>query len=114
MPVHALGGDCLPTLARAVVGEGRSGTPPRFEARTRDEQDVLYDAGDGRVTRASALARAPRRQRRADPEASGIPELSDAYFGSADHHGLYADPAFQSLLLRLLLRTAPLALARPA
>ena len=31
---HALGGDCLPTLARAVVGEGRAGTPPRFEARS--------------------------------------------------------------------------------
>ncbi len=111
VPVHAIGGDCLPTLARAVAGEGRSGSAPRFEARTRDEQDALYDAGDGRVTRASALA---AHLAEGDPEAGGIPELSDAYFGSADHHGLYADPAFQSLLLRLLLRTAPLALARPA
>jgi hypothetical protein len=111
VPVHALGGDCLPTLARAVAGEGRSGTAPRFEARTRDEQEVLYDAGDGRVTRASALA---SHLAGVDPDESGIPELQDAHFGSADHHGLYADPAFQSLLLRLLLRSAPLALARPA
>jgi hypothetical protein len=112
VPVHALGGDCLPTLARAVVGEGRSGTPPRFEARTRDEQDVLYDAGDGRVTRASFLA--VHQGETADPDGNGIPELTGAFFGSADHHGLFADPAFQSLLLRLLLRSAPLALARPA
>ncbi len=113
VPVHALGGDCLPTLSRAVVGEGRSGTPPRFEARSRDEQDVLYDAGDGRVTRASFLA-VHQAGAAADPDASGIPELTGAFFGSADHHGLYADPAFQSLLLRLLLRPAPLTLARPA
>jgi len=111
--VHALGGDCLPTLARAVVGEGRSGTPPRFEARSRDEQDALYDAGDGRVTRASFLA-VHQAGAGADPDASGIPELTGAFFGSADHHGLFADPAFQSLLLRLLLRPSPLALARPA
>jgi hypothetical protein len=113
VPVHALGGDCLPTLARAVVGEGRSGTAPRFEARSRDEQDVLYDAGDGRVTRASFLA-VHQAGAAADPDAGGIPELSGAFFGSADHHGLFADPAFQSLLLRLLLRPSPLALARPA
>jgi hypothetical protein len=72
---------------------------------------VLYDAGDGRVTRASALA---AHLARSDADESGIPELEDSTFGSADHHGLYADPAFQSLLLRLLLRSAPLALARPA
>jgi Lecithin:cholesterol acyltransferase len=113
VPVHALGGDCLPTLARAVVGEGRAGTPPRFEARTNGEQEVLFDAGDGRVTRASSLA---THLARADgePDASGIPEVSTAVFGSSDHHGLFADPAIQSLLLRLLLRAAPLALARPA
>jgi hypothetical protein len=35
---------------------------------------------------------------------SGLPEIGQAFFGAADHHGLYADPAFQSLLLRLLLR----------
>ena len=33
--------------------------------------------------------------------------MPSAFFGGADHHGLYADPAFQSLLLRLLLRPAP-------
>jgi Lecithin:cholesterol acyltransferase len=113
VPVHALGGDCLPTLARAVVGEGRAGTLPRFEATNSAEQDVLFDAGDGRVTRASSLATHLARTD-GDPDASGIPELSAAVFGSSDHHGLFADPAFQSLLLRLLLRAAPLALARPA
>jgi hypothetical protein len=37
---------------------------------------------------------------------SGLSEIGQAFFGAADHHGLYADPAFQSLLLRLLLRPA--------
>jgi hypothetical protein len=113
VPVHALGGDCLLTIARAVVGEGPPGSSPRFEAKNRREQDLLYEAGDGRVARASFLAtHVPGT--RDDPHASGIPELASAFFGSADHHGLYADTAFQSLLLRLLLRPAPADLARPA
>jgi hypothetical protein len=117
VPVHALGADCLLTLARAIAGEGPPGSSPRFEAQNRREQDLLYEAGDGRVTRASFLAThlaGAGARSGADPEEHGIPELSGAYFGSADHHGLYADPAFQSLLLRLLLRPAPAALARPA
>jgi hypothetical protein len=113
VPVHALGSDCLLTLARAVAGEGPAGSPPRLEAGTRREQDLLFEAGDGRVTRASLLA-TQLADDRTDPEAHGIPELSGAFFGSADHHGLYADPAFQSLLLRLLLRPAPPVLARSA
>ena len=40
---------------------------------------------------------------------SGLSEVTHAFFGSADHHGLYADTAFQSLLLRLLLRPARVA-----
>ncbi len=105
VPVYALGGDCLLTAARAVVGEGPRGTPPRLEARTRREQDFLFEAGDGRVTRASVLgAHLPG----AGPEReSGYDETARVFFGSADHHGIYADPAFQSLLLRLLLRAAP-------
>jgi hypothetical protein len=105
VPVHALGSDCLLTLARAVVGEGAPGSSPRFEAKSRREQDLLFEAGDGRVTRASFLG--AHLSDPGDPEAHGIPELSGAFFGSADHHGLYSDPAFQSLLLRLLLRPAP-------
>jgi hypothetical protein len=106
VPVQALGGDCLLTLARAVAGEGRPGSPPRFEARTRREQDVLYEAGDGRVTRASLLAtHLPGADR--SPSGSGLPEIAQVFFGAADHHGLYADPAFQSLFLRLCTRPAP-------
>jgi hypothetical protein len=33
-----------------------------------------------------------------------LPEVADAVFGSADHHGIYREPTFQSILLRLLLR----------
>ena len=105
VPVHALGGDCLLTLARAVAGEGPPGSPPRLEARTRREQDLLYEAGDGRVTRASLLAaHLPGAER--SPSGSGLPEVTHAFFGAADHHGLYADLAFQSLLLRLCHRPA--------
>ena len=104
VPVHLLGGDCLLTLARAVVGEGPPGSPPRLEARTRREQDVLYEAGDGRVTRASLLA-AHLPGAEAAPSGSGLPEVRQSFFGAADHHGLYADPAFQSLFLRLCLRS---------
>jgi hypothetical protein len=84
VPVHALGGDCLLTLARAVAGEGPAGSPPRLVAQTRREQDLLFEAGDGRVTRASFLAM-QLADEGGDPEAHGIPELSGAFFGSADH-----------------------------
>jgi hypothetical protein len=102
VPVTLVGGDCLPTLARAVVGEGSRGEPPRFEPKTPQEQDLMYEAGDGRVTRASVLA-AHLPPAREHELGGGIPEASRAYFGAADHHNLYADPAFQSLLLRVLL-----------
>jgi hypothetical protein len=110
--VRALGGDCLLTLARAVAGEGPPGTPPRLEARTRREQDILYEAGDGRVTRASLLAAHLPGANDSDT-GSGMPEVEHCFFGGADHHGLYADPSFQSLLLRLLLRPGPRAGLRP-
>ena len=112
VPVYVLGGDCLLTAGRAIAGEGPPGTPPRLEARTRAEQELLFEPGDGRVTRASLLGSHL-------PEAaslgtdSGYPETTRVFFGSADHHGLYADPAFQSVLLRLLLRPAAPAHASP-
>jgi hypothetical protein len=106
VPVTLVGGDCLPTLARAVVGEGPPGQPPRFEPRTPTEQELMYEAGDGRVTRSSVLA-AHLPGAEAGGRGGGIPEASRVYFGAADHHGLYADPAFQSLLLRLLLGPRP-------
>jgi hypothetical protein len=109
VPVSLVGGDCLPTLARAVVGEGPPGHPPRFEAKTNTEQELMYEAGDGRVTRASALA-AHLPEAHASETGSGIPEATRVFFGAADHHGLYSDPAFQSLILRLLLGPPP----RPA
>jgi pimeloyl-ACP methyl ester carboxylesterase len=103
VPVHAIGGDCLLTLARAVVGEGPPGCHPRLEARTRREQDLLYEAGDGRVTRASLLASHLPGAEWAT-SGSGLPEVTQSFFAAADHHGLYSDPALQNLLLRLLLR----------
>ena len=105
MRVVALGGDCLPTLARAIAPE-RPGLPPRFEPWTRGEGDHMFEAGDGRVTRASVLAsHLPGAAR--NVFGSGIPEISHAFFGAADHHGIYDEPTFQSVLLRLLLRPAP-------
>jgi hypothetical protein len=102
VPVLLLGGDCLPTLARAVVSSKR-GVPPRFEPWTRAEARTMFEAGDGRVTRDSVLAsHLPGAE---DGETgSGLAEVAQAFFGSADHHGIYGDPTFQSVLLRRLLR----------
>jgi hypothetical protein len=62
----------------------------------------MMEAGDGRVTRASVLAaHLPEGD---DSDTGGLPEVSQAFFGSADHHGIYREPTFQSILLRLLLR----------
>jgi len=102
--VALLGGDCLPTLARAVVPE-KEGLPPRFEPWNRKEQEAMFEAGDGRLTRGSVLAaHLPGAE---DNEAGcGIPEVAHAVFGSADHHGIYREPTFQSIILRLLLRSS--------
>jgi pimeloyl-ACP methyl ester carboxylesterase len=103
--VVLLGGDCLPTLARALV-PAKPGLFPRFEPLNRAEADAMFDAGDGRVTRASVLALhsiAP-----GEPEAnSGIPEASNVFIGATDHHGIYREPTFQSVLLRVLLHPSP-------
>jgi len=34
----------------------------------------------------------------------GLPEISHVFFGEADHHDIYGQPTFQSVLLRRLLR----------
>lgn len=102
--VLVLGGDCLPTLGRAVVPE-RVGVPPRFEALNSLESEVMFEAGDGRVTRASVLAsHLPGALGHED--GCGLPEVGHVLLGSADHHGLYREPTFQSVLLRLFLRPA--------
>jgi pimeloyl-ACP methyl ester carboxylesterase len=110
--VAAVGGDCLPTLGHAIVPEGRIGFP-RFEPRTRAEAAVMLEAGDGRVTRASVLA---SHLPDADASAlgSGIPEIDSAFFGAADHHGIYGETTFQSVLLRILLRATRSRGVRPA
>ncbi len=76
---------------------------PRFEPLNRKEAEGMFDAGDGRVTRASVLgAHLPGAD---DTETgSGYPEVAQSFFGSADHHGIYNEPTFQSVLLRRLLR----------
>lgn len=101
--VVILGGDCLPTLARALVPEKPA--LPRFEPLNRREAETMFDAGDGRVTRASVLgSHLPGAE---DAETgSGYPEVGHAFFGHADHHGIYDEPTFQSVLLRRLLRPA--------
>lgn len=100
--VTLLGGDCLPTLARAVVPE-KQGLPPRFEPWNRRETEAMFEAGDGRLTRASVLAQhLPAAEE--DEAGCGIPEVAHFVFGSADHHGIYREPTFQSIMLRQLLR----------
>jgi pimeloyl-ACP methyl ester carboxylesterase len=101
--VLVVGGDCLPTLARLVLTD-RPGVP-RFHPRTRRDSELMFESGDGRVTRASALA---SHLPDADPDTGcGIPEARQIFFGDTDHHGIYGEVTFQSLLLRLLLRPIP-------
>lgn len=103
--VTVLGGDCMPTLARCIVPEKR-GSFPRFEPLNRREADCMFEAGDGRVTRASVLgSHLPGGEE--SESGSGYPEVARTFIGSADHHGIYKEPTFQSVLLRQLLRPAP-------
>ncbi len=102
--VILLGGDCLPTLARALLPR-QKGVLPRFEPRSEREAEAMMEAGDGRVTRPSVLASHLPGADDSDT-GSGLPEVAHAFFGSADHHGIYREPTFQSILLRLLLRPA--------
>jgi hypothetical protein len=108
--VVVLGGDCLATVARAIVPE-QPGDAPRFEPWTPAEEEAMYEAGDGRVTRASALAAHLPHAERSDL-GCGLPEVRGAFFGSADHHGFYRERTFQSILLRQLLQPTVPAPAR--
>jgi hypothetical protein len=100
--VVVLGGDCLSTLSCGLVPQ-KEGLPPRFQALTRAEAEAMFEAGDGRVTRSSVLAsHLPAAEE--DEHGCGIPEVANVFFGSADHHGIYGERTFQSILLRLLLR----------
>jgi pimeloyl-ACP methyl ester carboxylesterase len=99
--VAVVGGDGLPTLARGVVPEAPGAL--RFEPRTRREAEAMFEAGDGRVTRASLLAsHLPGAEE--DDSGCGVAEAARVFIGSADHHGIYREPTFQSVLLRTLLR----------
>ncbi|MCU0241615.1 MAG: hypothetical protein MUF51_04250 [Vicinamibacteria bacterium] len=102
--VDLLGGDCLPTPARAIVPD-RPGESPRFTIEKAGDAELLCKPGDGRVTRCSALAAHLPGADEALGE-SGLAEIRSAFFGAADHHGLYSDPAYENLLLRLILRPA--------
>ncbi|MEO8501394.1 MAG: hypothetical protein ABI565_10805 [Vicinamibacteria bacterium] len=106
VPVTVLGGDCLPTLTRAV-GPARPGHSPVFEPRNGREAEAMFEAGDGRVARSSVLGSHLDAENMRD---WGLPEISHVFFGEADHHGIYGQPTFQSVLLRRLLRP----LRRPA
>ena len=105
--VVLLGGDCLPTLARALVGERPRRASALRAAETRAEAE-LHARGRRRARHAGERAR-PRtcpgpRTRTTGSAAS--PRSRRSFFGSADHHGIYEEPTFQSLLLRT--RCAPL------
>jgi hypothetical protein len=64
---------------------------------------MLCEAGDGAVTLSSMLASHLPEAETSELDC-GMPEVSATFFGNVDHHGVYSEPTFQSLLLRLLLR----------
>ena len=108
--VTLLGGDCMPTLARCIVPEKR-GAFPRFEPLNRHEAEAMFEAGDGRVTRASVLGSYLPGADEAE-SGSGYADVAQSFIGAADHHGIYKEPTFQSILLRQLFK--PAARPRPA
>lgn len=108
-PVTVLGGDCLPTLVRAIAPV-RPGHSPLFAPRTPAEAEAMLEAGDGRVARSSVLGSHLDLDNSRD---WGLPEISHVFFGDADHHGIYGEPTFQSVLLRRLLRPRGRAVAAP-
>ena len=73
----------------------------------------MYEAGDGRVTRTSLLGSHLPWANNSEL-GSGYPEIASAFLGSADHHGIYAEPTFQSAILRQLLRPVRPALRAPS
>ena len=109
LPVTVLGGDCLPTLTRAVAPH-RPGIAPSFEPKNAAEAEMMLEAGDGRVARSSVLGAHVEPN---DHHDEGLPEITHTFFGDADHHGIYSQPTFQSVLLRQLLRPARRAQPRP-
>jgi hypothetical protein len=83
----------------------RPGTPPRFQPETPAEMELMLEPGDGRVTRSSLLA-AHLLEAATSGALSGVAEVGAVFLGAADHHGIYAEPTFQNLLLRRLFAQA--------
>ena len=83
----------------------KDGKGPRFEPRTRREAE-RDDGGRRRPRHAREPAgrRTCRRAEDARRRAAASRRSSYVFFGSADHHGIYREPTFQSILLRLLLK----------
>jgi len=71
----------------------------------------MFEAGDGRVTRASVLGSYLPGADEAE-SGSGYADVAQSFIGAADHHGIYKEPTFQSILLRQLFK--PAARPRPA
>ncbi|MCM2257461.1 MAG: hypothetical protein NDJ94_17635 [Vicinamibacteria bacterium] len=109
VPVALLGGDTLPTLAHGVLN-GRG--VPRFVPENPRETALLYEAGDGRVTRASLLA-SHVETAHDDADDCGVQEASRLAFGDGDHHGLFAEPGVQSALLRAVVTRRGVVGGRP-
>lgn len=107
----AFGGDCTPTPARVVIEPWRGGLATRLyphdvtrEVAGVDYDRLIYDPGDGFVTKASLLGR-----RVADPVVDGgrgaaAAELAYPVLLCEYHNQLAHNPTFHDNLLDYLLR----------
>ena len=98
---------CSPRLARARARAraGRRRGPRRAARASRTScSRPATGASHGRASSAHTSTTRPARS-----PAAATPETTQVFLGNADHHGLYGDPGFESLLLRLLLRADPAA-----
>lgn len=104
----AFGGDCTPTLARAMILKQEDGTwrtITRFDdlprrLATPEIERLMVEPGDGAVTRSSLLA-THSGQAAADPQ-SGL-HLDYSLFLCATHRSLTENVTFQDNLLQFLL-----------
>lgn len=113
VPCFSIGGDCRPTQARILVEQAGGSPHPRFEpddvhwpSPTLDYAKLMYDDGDGMVTRASAACQ-PRW-----PTSSGdVPVPAESWrardFVCASHNQLVVNVDCQRLLLRALAEDVP-------
>ena len=115
-----LGGDCVPTPRRLVFenigGESVARLRPEQILRPApgvDYERLMFEAGDGSVTRSSLLSRQDLSREVPRYEQESL-ETQQELFVCAEHNALTSDDALLDALISYLLETDPGGMAQPA